>query len=583
LGDEQHRSSWPESEVDAASRVVDALLRLSSLDEIDPDPSPEVFRRALTVELDEARGRSGRFGQGVTVGPLSGAVGQDFDAVFVLGMAEGSAPFPRREDPLLPDTVRRAVPAGELVIRSELIHDQHRAFLAALAAAPPDRRFLSFPRGDFRSGRTRLPSRWLLDTATVLAGEQVYSTDFAGLGYPVVDVVPSFGAGLRAGPTPASVTDHDLAALSAWTGRGGDARAHPAAASVRVGMDALAARRSAEFTVWDGNLAGFPVPSPAGGRALSASGLERWAACGFRYFLSSVLGVGDRDQPERVVELDAAERGSAVHAILERFIGEVIDRGAPAPDTKWSTTDRARLQDIATEVFAGLEAAGKTGRPLLWNVERQRLGLVLDQFLTADDSYRAGFRARPARVELAFGMDGAPPVSVALPGNREVLLRGRADRVDVTDTGARVVIDYKTGRGREYQKLDEGDPVRGGAILQLGVYSEAAAQRLGTASTTALYWMVNADAEFASAGYRWDDDRRDRFVAVLTAIVDGIETGVFPAIPGEWDSWRGTNQNCTYCEFDSVCPRDRGSFAEIKVAAPQLRVRQVLTGPAVDG
>lgn len=583
LGDERRRSSWPDAEVDAASRVEDALLRLSSLDGIEPDPSFEVFCRALTTELDEARGRSGRFGHGVVYGPLSAAIGQDFDAVFVLGMAEGTCPSPRREDVLLPDAVRRAAGAGELMVQADRIHDQHRAYLAALAAAPAARRYLLFPRGDLRSGRTRLPSRWLLDTTTVLAGRWVQSSDFAGLGAPAVDVVASFPAGLRAGPTPASTADHDLSCLLGWTEGGGDARLHPGALAVRSGMDALAARRSAHFTVWDGNLAGHPVPSPASGKPLSASGLERWASCGYRYFLGSVLGLGDRQEPERVVGLDAAERGTAVHEVLERFMREVIERGAPDPDTAWSPADRDRLAHIASEVFAVLEATGRTGRPLVWRVERQALALLLDGFLSADDAYRLRSRTRPQLVELAFGMAGVGPVAVLLGDGRRVLLRGRADRVDVGEDGRRRVIDYKTGRGERYKDLDEGDPVRAGTMLQLGVYSEAADQRLGPAPTTASYWMVDQDAEFRQAGYVWDGSRRDRFVEVVTAIVEGIGNGVFPALPGEWDSWRGRNENCLHCDFDRVCPRDRGSFAEAKVAAPQLRVRDVLSAPGVQG
>ncbi len=40
------------------------------------------------------------------------------------------------------------------------------------------------------------------------------------------------------------------------------------------------------FTEFDGNLAGQPVPSPVGDTVLSATRLERWARCGFRYFLA---------------------------------------------------------------------------------------------------------------------------------------------------------------------------------------------------------------------------------------------------------------------------------------------------------
>ena len=45
--------------------------------------------------------RQGRVGNGVTVGPLAGAVGLDVDVVIVLGAAEGMLPPTPTSDPLL--------------------------------------------------------------------------------------------------------------------------------------------------------------------------------------------------------------------------------------------------------------------------------------------------------------------------------------------------------------------------------------------------------------------------------------------------------------------------------------------------
>jgi hypothetical protein len=42
---------------------------------------------------------------------------------------------------------------------------------------------------------------------------------------------------------------------------------------------------------------------------------------------------------------------------------------------------------------------------------------------------------------------------------------------------------------------------------------------------------------------------------------------------GEWNSWRGTHEECVFCEFDAVCPRDRGEQAEAKETAIELRIR----------
>jgi ATP-dependent helicase/nuclease subunit B len=583
LGEEHRRGDWPDDEQDAASRVEDALARLAALDELEPDPSPEVFRRALAAELDVPRGRNGRFGEGVHYGPLVSSVGHDVEAVFVLGMTEGQAPRPRRDDTMLPDTARALAPEGELPARAGRLHDEHRSLLAALASAPAHQRVLLHPRGDLRGGRERLPSRWLLTTASALAGWRVHSTDFASLGLPAVEVVSSFTDGVVAARAHGSVLDRDLAALHRHASVGGDPADHPAATAARRGFRALAARRSPDFTEWDGNLAGHPVPSPATGEVLSATRLEQWAECGFRYFLTHVLGLADRDDPERIVDLGPLDRGSGVHKVLELFLQEVLDTGPPSPGVPWSAEQRARVQALADQVFAEYEARGRTGRPVHWKLTRQAIAALLDGFLTSDDAYRSELGATPAASELAFGFDEHPPVEVALPDGRVIRFRGRADRVDRTASGHLVVSDYKASSRDPYKGIDDGDPVRAGTTLQLGLYAEAAAARLGGAGEVhSRYWMLDAGS-YVARGYPWTDDRRERFVDVVRTIVDGIEQGVFVPVPGEWDSWRGTHDNCRFCAFDDVCLRDRGDHAEVKVDAPELAVRQRLVPAEVEG
>ena len=64
----------------------------------------------------------------------------------------------------------------------------------------------------------------------------------------------------------------------------------------------------------------------------------------------------------------------------------------------------------------------------------------------------------------------------------------------------------------------------------------------------------------------------------MTTIVDGIAAGSFPAYPGERsfdhrvmrESW----EECRYCEFDRLCPVDRGTawerIADDEAVAPFL-------------
>ena len=580
IGNDRRWQLWDEPEQSAAQQVERALVRLGALDPLDPDPSHRVFQRALIGELDVPRGRRRPFGHGVTFGPLVAAAGYDLDAVFVLGMAEGQCPAPRGDDALLPDSARALAAEGELPRRSDRLDDQHRAYLAALASAPAEQRTLTFPRGDLRASRHRLASRWLLDTVSDLRGKPVYATDFGALDLdecPWLTVVTAHADGLSV-ERPESVQDWETAAIASSPRQLVD---HPGIEPVRRGLTCLSERSSDRFTEWDGNLAGEQVPSPARtDELLSATRLETWADCGMRYLLASVLGLGDREEPEKVVELSALDRGTALHDILERFVGEAIAAGTvPDPDEPWSDDHRARLHAIAEEVLDGLERRGLTGRDLLWRQRRADTILGVGAFLDADDQFRRLHRSTPTRVEFPFGSHGAEPVRVELSDGRAVRFRGSADRVDVTEDGRRVVVDYKSGKGDKYDKIATEDAVRGGTTLQLGLYSEAVHQLDGAADASAYYWMIDGGAASPTYGYPWTDDRRDRFLAVVEAMVDGIEAGVFPVVPGEWDSWRGTHKNCTYCPFDTVCPGDRGDHAASKSGAPELAVRAALQPP----
>jgi hypothetical protein len=582
LGPGHRHGRWPEDEQVAFERVEDALARLRSLDDLEPSPTHAVFVRALAAELDTPMGRVGRFGLGLTYGPLASAPGHDLDAVFVLGCVEGICPSPRREDAMLADAARSAS-GGELAARSARLDDQHRDLLAALAAAPPGSRTLSAPRGDLRSGRHPLPSRWLLDSAAALAGVPVYATDFATLDAAVVDVVGSFASGLGRDEPAACLDDRDLAVVLRDHPRSGlgtdlaiDAvAAHPVGSLVGRGLRAQTARRSRRFTEWDGNLGGQPIPSTAE-TPISPTRLETWAQCGFRYFLGNVLGLRERDDPERLVDLSPLDRGTAVHAVLERFIAEAIDAGVPEPDEPWTQAERLRAHAIAEGVFADVEAMGRTGRPLHWRLAKRNLSLLLEQVLDQDDEHRRTTRSRPVSVELPFGLEDRDPVALTLDDGRTLRFRGYADRVDRTDDGRLVVIDYKSGKPDKYRGIDTGDPVRQGLTLQLGLYAEAGLAQLGGASAEAQYWLVDSGGAHTHLGYPWTTDRRERFVEVVTAIADGVEAGVFPLVPGEWDSHFGTHETCRYCDFDSVCPQGRGEQAAAKVAAPELRRRAPL-------
>lgn len=544
LGEPDHHRRWPEEEQKALDHVHLLLDRLADLDAMGGAVDLAAFHHAVALELEAPAGRQGTFGDGVFLGPLSAARATDFDTVFVLGLAEGSLPSLGRQNALLPDAERRT--AGGLALRSDSRGDEHSDYIAALASAPE--RVLLWPRADLRAGRQHLPSRWLLDTASHLAGRPIFSGDLATLvaGEHAAHHVASFEAGVSRAEEPGSVLDHDLASLLDWKAAGGDVVHHhlvAASPSLAAGMAATAGRESAEFTRFDGKVPAGVADALASGAVLSATSLQTYAQCPLRYFLTRQLGLEAEEKPEDLLTIGAMERGTLVHAILEDYVTSLL-KGQPR--------SLDRLLEIAETHFTAVEAKGLTGRRLLWRYERQKMVRELERIHALD----AG--TTPLAAELSFGDGVHDPVTLTLPNGRTISFRGQADRVDRDDAGGLVVTDYKTG-GSDGYKVIETDPVDRGRKLQLPLYALAARQRFPDEGTPvplrSRYWIISEKGGFKEFPIEVNRKVLDRFGEVLGVIVDGITAGNFPARPGKPD-WKGP-ENCRWCDMGPLCQQDR--------------------------
>jgi RecB family exonuclease len=549
----------------AAVEVDDELGRLAELDELDPAPDLARFRRALDQALSRPAPSTSRFGRGVLVGPVEAVAGLDLDVVVVVGMVEGIFPMHRRDDVLLPDAVRTAVAPG-LPRRAVPTAEARRRYLAALAAAPE--RVVSFARADPRRGRVQRPSRWLLDSVAALEGKgrTVYSRHLPELGeVPGFRTIPSWTAAVADLLEPISPADRDLRSLSAWFRRYDRLDDHPLAHDdpvLRRGLLVRHERRRPGFTRFDGDTSRV-APGPANADVPSSpTRLEQYATCPRRYLVGQVLGVRVLERPEQIERLSPRDRGSLVHAVLERFLREEVARPADErirPGADWSDERVGRLHAIADEVCREYEARGLTGRTLLWELDRATVHRELERFLAVDTEHRRTSGAVPEAVEFAFGGEGEVPVEVGLPGGRGVRFRGVADRLDRSADGRAWVIDYKTGSGDAFKSLESGDPVARGTKLQLPMYGLAARARFGPGPVHASYWFLSRTGPIdgSQIGYDLDEPVLDAFGHALDVIVGGIERGAFPARPGRENERYRSWDNCLYCDFDSLCPTDR--------------------------
>ena len=578
-----------EAEDAALSRVEEILEEMRSLDELEPRPSFEGFRVALEEALASPLGHLGQTGRGVFVAPLRTALGMSFDLVCVVGMVEGAVPPHPTDDPLLPDRERQRSggPAAGIPLRGMRDADERFRYLAALAAG--DRCVLSFPRGNPGAQRSQFPSRWFLEAATQLHGSPVYTSNLWSLGSASwLTVVASMEDGLRtlATEAPVDVHDRDLHHLWRWRRAGKPLSGHHLAASGHLAR-ALAmeqGRAAQQFTQWDGDVSEMSnrtrrlqlLERPV----LSATGLEAWATCPFRYFLGRVLGVAALEQPEEVATISPLEKGSLIHGVLERFIRKVQEEGGvPAPGEPWGREHRALLHRLAHAAFAEAEEKGVTGKALLWELEQEAILSDLDAFLAADTELRARFGVSPHRVEVRFGFDkGAdgesslPPAEREIPNVGTLRFRGAVDRVDLDPAGKiALVLDYKTGSAGSYEPLKK-DPVDAGRHLQLPIYTLALQKGLGEEVTVrAAYWFVSARGKFAILPPEPIELQQvaERFDAVVGTIAQGIAAGLFPANPGP--EGRYGFANCGWCDFNTLCPSRRDVLWERKQVDPRLQ------------
>jgi ATP-dependent exoDNAse (exonuclease V) beta subunit len=208
---------------------------------------------------------------------------------------------------------------------------------------------------------------------------------------------------------------------------------------VRVVVAEATAERALEAAPVAAGPTGAPSPWPPAPRAahpgpssdpaaLSYSGLSSYASCGYRYYLERVLGLPEVSDELVATNgggaLDARQRGSLAHALLER-----LDFGRPV----------APIAEAVSEAAAALSLSPAAG-------EVEEVAELVAQFMDSPLCARLA-AARAVRREHPFGF---------MLG--ETLLNGFLDVV-AEEPGLTLVVDYKSDRvgDRDLEALTEHD------------------------------------------------------------------------------------------------------------------------------
>ncbi len=560
-----HWSEWQEHLTALAGRalrrpepVLEALAEFEPMGDVGPASLEEVAQvlserlRFLRREPPERR-----WGQ-VFVGSIDEARGREFAVVFLPGLAEGLFPQRQFEDPLLLDEFRRDV-SGDLLSRDDKVAAERLRLHIAVAAAR-DRLIASYPRMDVGEARPRVPSFYALELPRAILGglpeleafeRQARDSAPARLNWPApknaAEAIDDaeYDLAILAGGGPARHLVEVNSAL-ARSLRGRWQRWHrkwtETDGLVTADAQALAALAEHRLTA----------------RPWSASSLQHFAACPYRFALHGIYQLRPREEAAPLEQMDPLTRGGLFHAVQFALLGELRSAGLLPVNAARLDAALALADQVLTRVSDRYAEDLAPAIPRVWQSEVEDLRTDLRgwlQFVASNDD-----DWEPRHFEYAFGLPLDPnrdPASVAEPVHlveAGVVLRGAIDLVERNiRSGAVRVTDHKTGRKLESTPLYVG----GGKFLQPLLYALAAEKLLGTPVESGRLFYATQRGEYTHAAIVVTPSAR-LFIARLIANIDGaIATGFLPPAPQK--------DACGMCDYRAACgPYEEQRFASFK-------------------
>ena len=391
-----------------------------------------------------------------------------------------SRPTPR-DDPLLGDP-ERGVLGGELPLRADRTAANHRALLAALAATTGDR-VLGFPRGDLRRSTEHVPVAVPARHGRSPVGSTASSTR--------ARAVVHHDRLVRRRPRPRAVPRDRARARRPDRARrrtvdGDRVPARPRAAR---GPPQRGSSRGSTATSARSRRACREVGPASADVVVSPTRLEPWARCPHAYFMRYVL----RHRPRRTARGDRRaapiDRGSIVHAVLDRFVAEGGTIEAPRTPARHRRRGVRRVRRARARRAGVSSGCASSGDPRRSSTRGSRP-------TPRTGPSTACARSQPSIASVRSRLTLPDRAHVALPR------RGRPGRRDRRRPAVRVRLQDEQRRTGSTPTI----PLEGGTRLQLPVYALAARALAGAAPATpveAYYWFVGR-GEDAWGGYPVD-------------------------------------------------------------------------------
>ena len=492
----------------------------------------------------------------VLVTTVTDARGLPHKHVFIPGLAEGVFPAPASEDPLYLDSERKALnDRGILIERQAARMAEDGLFYELISLAGES---LTLSRPTVQDGAPWVASHLWREAVRVF-GSSAEMTERIPVGAVV-------SAAEAASPDEALLAAAEALSESQigdgwlynwllaeqgdlWARVSSARRIELRRASRRLRHDHYSGRLSQPALI------AYVAAELGPQRVWSASQLNDYGVCGFRFFAKRLLKLETLEEPED--GLDARKLGTVNHEILERTYHEIGGRGLTITPENLDEA-LAILDEQAADVLEHAPRRFSFKADVLWQQERENLLRRLHVLVRRDFSPLspvADLTAAPRRpymLEEGFnGRDTVIPIEV--DGRTEALrVRGFIDRIDYSADGA-VIIDYKTGS----TPIPVSDMTEG-RNFQMMVYLRAAEQVLAAKAGLqappllgGLFWHIRSQQ--ASGTLRVDGDEGQdhlrRAEQHIGRYIAAGRRGDFTVHPGKMKNGRCTH----YCEYAKLC------------------------------
>ncbi|MCU0660843.1 MAG: UvrD-helicase domain-containing protein [Myxococcota bacterium] len=349
-------------------------------------------------------------------------------------------------------------------------------------------------------------------------------------------------------------------------------------------------------------LAHEPTASPAYLRCLAASwgrAIENWLGQHIQPLCPVEKGPVDEDA-EVAQRLAAYESGAAELAAMREQLCE-LEAAHPSFEAKQQTKANwesyAAQLGVTKKAMAEAWAAWKNGVEsgeifgILGQAQSKKVKSV-EEALYALEQARSGVEARRmtqfnchvAATEAPFGgIDGTPPLSLAVGNGRTVPLHGVVDRIDLdAERRAFAIRDYKSGREQSEKSLTDNLADGCGYFFQVLLYLVSVEQliREGKLETlrdagahhvsleflkvnrSSVLWRPNDASDYALQGRSatWTELTR----AWIGRHAEGLASGRFDHLPMRCPK----EGEKAHCDFSTICPYKPGGRELFRKQAP---------------